>query len=65
MDINALVAVLITVGATLLLAVAGAAWRLGGRLGSIERGLTNCESDIREIRGDIKAILSRLPPAVP
>ena len=65
---------MVTVGATIVLAVSGAAWRLGSRLGAVEHGLAGCESDIRELRTDVRTdirelnrkvdrILERLPPA--
>ena len=60
---------MITVGATLLLTVSGAALRLGSRLGAVEQGLAGCQSQIHEIRTDIRElnrkvdrILERLPP---
>ena len=60
---------MVTVGATIVFAVSGAAWRLGSRLGAVERRLAGCQSQIREIRTDIRElnrkvdrILERLPP---
>ena len=52
---------MITVGATLVFAISGAAWRLGSRLGAVEHGLANCESDIRELNRKVDRILERLP----
>ena len=68
-DATVIVATMITVGLTLVFAVSGAAWRLGSRLGAVEQGVASCESDIRELRTDIRdlnrkvdRILERLPP---
>jgi hypothetical protein len=45
---------MITVGGTLILAIGGAAWRIGMRLGMVEQGLTGCEDNIRELRIDVR-----------
>ena len=70
-DATAIIITMITVGATLLLTVSGAAWRIGSRLGAVEQGLAGCQSEIREIRTDIRElnrkvdrILERLPPTL-
>jgi len=51
-----------TIGMTLVLAISGAAWRLGSRLGAVEKGLASCESDISELNRKVDRILERLPP---
>ena len=51
---------MITVGSTLVLAVSGAAWRLGSRLGAVEHGLAGCESDIRELRTEVRSDIREL-----
>jgi len=53
---------MVTVGATIVFAVSGAAWRLGSRLGAVEKGLAVCESDIRDLNRKVDRILERLPP---
>lgn len=45
---------MITVGGTLILAIGGAAWRVGIRLGMVEQGLAGCDDSIRELRTDIR-----------
>lgn len=45
---------MITVGGTLILAIGGAAWRIGMRLGMVEQGLAGCEDNIRELRIDVR-----------
>ena len=73
MDATPIIIAMATVGATIVFAVSGAAWRLGSRLGAVEHGLAGCESDIRELRSEVRAdirdlnrkvdrILERLPP---
>lgn len=47
---------MITVGGTLILAIGGAAWRIGMRLGMVEQGLTGCEDNIRELRTDVREL---------
>ena len=51
---------MITVGSTLVLAVSGAAWRLGSRLGAVEHGLASCESDIRKLRTEVRTDIREL-----
>ena len=51
---------MVTVGATIVFAVSGAAWRLGSRLGAVEKGLAVCESDIRNLNRKVDRILERL-----
>ena len=51
---------MITVGITLVFAVGGAAWRLGQRLGAVEKGLAGCESDIRELRTEVRSDIREL-----
>ena len=40
---------MITVGLTLVFAVAGAAWRVGMRLGGVEQGVVGCDDRLREL----------------
>lgn len=68
-DATTVIIAIVTVGATVLLTVSGAALRLGSRLGAVEQGLADCQSAIRDIRTDIRElnrkvdrILERLPP---
>ena len=53
-DATAIIITMITVGGTLILAIGGAAWRIGMRLGMVEQGLTGCEDKIRELRTDVR-----------
>ncbi|MCY3896568.1 MAG: hypothetical protein OXP73_12125 [Chloroflexota bacterium] len=62
-DATAIIIAMGTIGMTLVLAISGAAWRLGSRLGAVEKGLASCESDIRELNRKVDRILERLPPS--
>ena len=61
-DATPIIIAMVTVGATIVFAVSGAAWRLGSRLGAVEKGLAVCESDIRDLNRKVDRILERLPP---
>ena len=45
MDATPIVVTMITVGLTLVFAVAGAAWRVGMRLGGVEQGVAAATTD--------------------
>ena len=59
-DATPVIIAIVTVGATIVLAVSGAAWRLGSRLGAVEHGLAGCESDIRELRTEMRTDIREL-----
>ena len=61
-DATPIIIAMVMVGATIVFAVSGAAWRLGSRLGAVEKGVAVCESDIRDLNRKVDRILERLPP---
>ncbi|MDE2903759.1 MAG: hypothetical protein OXP73_12120, partial [Chloroflexota bacterium] len=54
MDAMPIVVTMITVGLTLVFAVAGAAWRVGVRLGTVQRGVADGDEYARELRTDVR-----------
>ena len=49
-----IVVTMITVGLTLVFAVAGAAWHVGMRLGTVQRGVTHGDEDSYELRTEVR-----------
>ena len=60
MDATPIVVTMITVGLTLVFAVAGAAWRVGMRVGTVEEGVNGCDLRLRELRVDVQDQGARL-----
>jgi len=54
MDAMPIVVTMITVGLTLVFAVAGAAWHVGMRLGTVQRGVADADEYTRELRTDVR-----------
>ena len=60
MDATPIVITMITVGLTLVFAVAGAAWRVGMRLGGVEQGVAGCDERLRVLHIDVRDQGTRL-----
>ena len=54
MDATPIVVTMITVGLTLVFAVAGAAWRVGMRVGAVEGGVKGCDNRLRALHIDVR-----------